>query len=137
MRLPLALVGVAATGLLASACGSPKPTAATLPVVERDFAIHAPSSVRAGLVRITLRNRGPVSHELLLVRASGARLPLRKDGFTIDEEALGKRLVATIEPKGPGSHEVLVVRLRPGRYILFCNMAGHAAAGMQRLLQVR
>jgi uncharacterized cupredoxin-like copper-binding protein len=70
------------------------------------------------------------------VRAAGTRLPLRKDGFTIDEEALGKRLVATIEPRGPGSHEVLLVRLRPGRYILFCNMAGHAAAGMQRLLQV-
>jgi len=137
MRSITALAGVAAIGLLASACGSPHSKVRTLSVTERDFAIRAPRTVDAGVVRIEVHNRGPVSHELLLVRASGGSLPLRADGFTIDEELLRPRLLAAIEPEGPGTHSEAVVRLRPGRYILFCNMAGHAAAGMQTVLRVR
>jgi uncharacterized cupredoxin-like copper-binding protein len=57
-------------------------------------------------------------------------LPLRADGFTIDEESLDRRLVIAIEPAGPGVRDA-VVHLAPGRYILLCNMAGHALAGMQ------
>jgi uncharacterized cupredoxin-like copper-binding protein len=70
-----------------------------------------------------------VSHELLIIRAQGP-LPLRADGFTIDEDALHKRLVILMEPMGP-SRRHFVVHLVPGRYIVLCNMAGHAASGMK------
>jgi uncharacterized cupredoxin-like copper-binding protein len=102
-----------------------------LSITESDFAIRAPHDVPAGDVLVVLKNKGPVSHELLIVRAGKTnRLPLRADGFTIEEESLDRRLVIAIEPAGPGVRDA-VVHLAPGRYILLCNMAGHALAGMQ------
>jgi uncharacterized cupredoxin-like copper-binding protein len=78
-----------------------------------------------------------VSHELVIVRASRERLPMRTDGFTIDEDGLGRRLIAAIEPQAPGTENSVVVHLVPGRYILLCNMAGHAAGGMLTSFRVR
>jgi uncharacterized cupredoxin-like copper-binding protein len=103
-----------------------------LPVVsitERDFHISAPHVVPAGEVRVVLTNKGPVSHELLIFHATHGALPRRPDGFTIDEDALHRRLVGEIGAAGPGVRD-FVVHLAPGRYIIFCNMAGHAASGM-------
>jgi uncharacterized cupredoxin-like copper-binding protein len=118
--------------LFAAGCGgTSRRVLPVLSITERDFAIRAPHDVPAGDVRVVLKNRGPVSHELLIVRAGKTnRLPLRADGFTIDEESLDRRLVIAIEPAGPGVRDA-VVHLAPGRYILLCNMAGHALAGMQ------
>jgi uncharacterized cupredoxin-like copper-binding protein len=73
---------------------------------------------------------------LLIVHAPGRRLALRADGFTLDEDALQSRLVGAFEPAGPGTRET-VVHLTPGRYIVFCNMAGHAAGGMLTSFRVR
>jgi uncharacterized cupredoxin-like copper-binding protein len=123
--------------LLVAGCGGA--SRRVLPVVsvtERDFAIKAPHEVPAGDVTFSLHNLGPVSHELLIVHAGKTPLPLRVDGFTIDEDALQHRLVVAIEPAGPGTRDV-VVHLTPGRYILLCNMAGHAASGMQASFRAR
>jgi len=64
-------------------------------------------------------------------------LPLRADGFTIDEDKLHRRLVAAIEPQGPGKRSSVLLHLARGRYLLFCNMSGHAAGGMLISFQVR
>ena len=77
------------------------------------------------------------AHELLIARAEPGRLPVRDDGFTIKEESIEPRLVGVLEPQLPGHSGVLTVELKPGNYVLFCNMAGHYAAGMQHTLQVR
>ena len=105
-------------------------------IIERDFEITAPREVPAGAVRVVLENEGPVSHALLIVRATHGRLPLNADGFTIDDEALHRRVVLYTEPAGPGTQD-FVVHLAPGRYIVLCNMAGHAASGMRTSFQVR
>jgi uncharacterized cupredoxin-like copper-binding protein len=121
---------VAAVGFLASGCGSGTHRALpALSISERDFHITVTPTVPAGYVSASLHNNGPVSHELLIIRAQGP-LPLRADGFTIDEDALHKRLVILMEPMGP-SRRHFVVHLVPGRYIVLCNMAGHAASGMK------
>jgi uncharacterized cupredoxin-like copper-binding protein len=129
---------VAAPVLLAAAgCGGSAHR--VLPVVsitERDFHIAAPQVVPGGDVRIVLTNKGPVSHELLIIHATGRGLPRRSDGFTVDEDAVQHRLVGHFEPAGPGTRD-LVVHLRPGRYVVFCNMAGHAASGMVTSFRVR
>ena len=101
-----------------------------LSITERDFHISVPQLVPSGDLRLVLTNKGPVSHELLIIHAVHGRLPVNADGFTIDEDALQKQLVTYIEPAGPGVRH-FVVHLTPGRYIVFCNMAGHAASGMQ------
>jgi uncharacterized cupredoxin-like copper-binding protein len=92
--------------------------------------------VPAGEVRVVLTNKGPVSHELLIFRAAHGTLPTRPDGFTIDEDALQHRLVGEIGAAGPGVR-AFVVRLPPGRYVIFCNMAGHAASGMLTSFRAR
>jgi uncharacterized cupredoxin-like copper-binding protein len=102
-----------------------------------DFKINAPTALRAGRLRLQVHNRGPDSHELLIAPLRGARLPLRADGLTVDEDALEPLHPVEIEAVKRGETEQLDVTLRRGRYVLFCNMAGHYLGGMHRTLVVR
>jgi hypothetical protein len=125
---------------LASACSfgwtSSHARESVVKVREKDFRIVVrPNHVRAGNVRLVLRNEGPVMHELILVRGNRAHLPLRVDGLTVDEDGIPVRAVA--EGAGPGTVRELRVHLKPGRYQLLCNMAGHFLAGMHAELVVR
>ena len=105
-------------------------------MTERDFRISAtPARVAAGDVVLSVRNRGPEQHEFIVVRARGA-LPLRVDGVTIDEDALEAAKIGGLEPGAPRSLRALRLRLAPGRYELFCNMAGHYLGGMHTQLVV-
>jgi uncharacterized cupredoxin-like copper-binding protein len=107
------------------------PTGTVVHVTERDFHIAAsPTHVPAGVVTITVMNRGPDSHELIVVPVRHGSLPLRADGVTVNEEALEKVEAGALEPGAPGSVRELHVHLKPGRYELFCNMSGHFLGGM-------
>jgi uncharacterized cupredoxin-like copper-binding protein len=109
----------------------------TVRIKERDFRIIvSPARVHAGAVRLVVNNEGPDTHELLIVRSSGQGLPLRSDGLTIDEEAVEKSTVEVMEGRDAGDTEHLLVHLKPGRYELFCNMAGHYLGGMRAELVV-
>jgi uncharacterized cupredoxin-like copper-binding protein len=136
--------GVAAAGvvivLAASGCvGSGASTAEStvIRITERDFKISAPRSAPAGDVVIRVHNRGPVGHELIVVRAGRKPLPLRGDGLTVNEEAVEGAEAGALEPGEPGTVRELAVKLTPGRYILLCNMSGHYMGGMRRTLVVR
>jgi uncharacterized cupredoxin-like copper-binding protein len=110
---------------------------AVVRVTERDFRITvSPTRVSAGDVRLVLRNRGQDTHELLIVRTKGGRLPLRTDALTVDEEVLDPAMAGVIEGEPSGSVHALRLHLRPGRYELFCNMAGHYLGGMRAELVV-
>jgi uncharacterized cupredoxin-like copper-binding protein len=123
--------------LLAGGCGGGSHRALRdVAITERDFHITVPRVVPAGDVRIVLTNKGPVTHELMIIHAARGDLPRRPDGFTIDEDALEHRIVDHFERAGP-STRYLVVHLTPGRYVIFCNMAGHAASGMTTSFRVR
>ena len=137
MALPVALAGVL---IAASGCAGEDAARSGTRIVrvsERDFAIKAPKRLAAGEVDIAVRNHGPDAHELIAVRTDGARLPLRTDGATIDEEALEDVELGALEPGEPGGLRHMRVRLKPGRYELFCTMAGHYAGGMHSRLVVR
>jgi uncharacterized cupredoxin-like copper-binding protein len=137
LALVAAAVAVAVTALLATGCGGADRAVPVVSITERDFKIGVPHVVPAGDVRFVVRNKGPVSHELLIVRATGKPLPRRVDGFTIDEEAIDRLLVVTIEPQGPGTQSSARVHLVHGRYIVLCNMSGHASGGMLTSFRVR
>jgi hypothetical protein len=126
--------------LLAAGCGGgPSATraAALVRVTERDFHISAPKQVPSGDLRLFVRNKGPVNHELILVRLRSSRLPLRSDGLTVNEEALKRSTVGVLEPGEPGSVRELRVHVAPGRYELLCNMAGHYLGGMRAVFVAR
>ena len=126
------LVAVLAT-TLAGGCGSAQkatPGAAVVAVTERDFKISAPKRLAAGDIVLRARNHGPDEHELIVARIGPLGLPLRSDGLTLNEEALQHSEAGVLEPGAAGSQRDLSVKLTPGRYIFFCNMAGHYMGGM-------
>jgi uncharacterized cupredoxin-like copper-binding protein len=135
LRLPLVLASLA---LLAFAgCGAPKARShvTVARVTERDFKIRAPKHVAPGDLLLSVRNRGPDGHELIVVR-EGGRLPLRRDGTTVSEEKLEPLIAGALEPGHPYSVRKLRLHLRPGIYELFCNMSGHYLGGMHTKLVV-
>jgi len=107
-------------------------------VDERDFQIAvSPARVTGGLVDLQVDNEGPDMHELIVVRAEdAATLPMRPDGMTVNEAAVARVTVASLEPGEPGSVRNIEVKLLPGRYVLFCNMSGHFMGGMHTPLVV-
>lgn len=130
-----ALLAVALAG-----CGSATRGAGpgTVAVTERDFHIGLSTpDVDAGRVTLRIHNAGPDEHELIVAPARRDGLPLRADGFTVDEAAIHRSEPGSIDPQEPGGTELLHVRLKPGRYVLFCNMEGHYMAGMHTVLVVR
>jgi uncharacterized cupredoxin-like copper-binding protein len=106
-------------------------------VSERDFKLGlSQKRVPAGEVTLAVHNRGPDSHELIVVRARSPRLPLRRDGVTVDEDSLKPAIPGALEPEAPGVHR-LKLHLTPGRYELICNMTGHYFGGMRARLVVQ
>jgi uncharacterized cupredoxin-like copper-binding protein len=119
-----------------SGCGSGAGAQASphAQVKEHDFTISGPRTLHAGKVDLSVDNTGPDDHELIVVRADGS-LPRRADGLTVNEEAIEKQTVGTLEP-GMGVRDI-DVDLAPGRYVMFCNMQGHYLGGMHHAFEVR
>jgi uncharacterized cupredoxin-like copper-binding protein len=136
MRALLALVAAVLAAGCASSTGPAAHAGARAVVTERDFKIAAPRHIRPGEVRFAVRNRGPVAHELIVVKLSGSALPMRRDGMTVDEDAVESRTAFALEPEPAGKLSEVRTRLTPGRYELFCNMAGHYRGGMHTVLDV-
>jgi hypothetical protein len=139
--VPLRPLVLASLALLSFAgCGSGGHEAdanvAVLRVTERDFRITAPRHVRSGDLLLSVRNRGPDAHELIVVRDRSSELPLRRDGSTVSEEKLEPVIAGALEPGHPGRTRKLRLHLAPGSYELFCNMSGHYLGGMHTKLVV-
>jgi uncharacterized cupredoxin-like copper-binding protein len=79
------------------------------------------TSVKAGRVTFAATNTGQLEHELMI-----ERMPLKMDapGRPNEEAAQGM-----IEDMEPGESGRMTLKLTPGQYVLFCNVAGHYAAG--------
>lgn len=145
MGSPRARICVLAALLVALAsilggCGGAEPAAGDgsheVEVVEKDFHISVPPVLQAGGTDLAVLNRGPVSHELIVVRGTDRALPMRQDGVTVDEDAVENRTVGVLEPQAAGVRD-LSLSLDPGRYVLFCNMTGHYMGGMHTEFVVR
>jgi uncharacterized cupredoxin-like copper-binding protein len=140
--LPIALIATLAVvdrewiaGAASSSAGSRH--ASKVVVIERDFRIRAARTIAAGHVDLIVANKGPDVHELIVVRDRGGPLPMHADGLTVDEDAVDPITAGKLEPGRPGGTRTLRLDLRPGRYIMFCNMSGHELGGMHTRLVVR
>ena len=95
-------------------------------------------AVPAGLVTFKATNASNhMVHEMLLAPISSMSKPLPYNDADnrVDEEAAGDiGEVAELEPGKSGS---LTVELKPGLYILLCNIPGHYAAGMWKVIAVQ
>jgi uncharacterized cupredoxin-like copper-binding protein len=91
------------------------------------------SGAEAGKVTITAKNDGKVPHELVLLKTDRAATALPEKGGRVDEAASVGEIGET--PAGrSGTH---TFDLKPGKYVLICNLPGHYDAGMHGTLTVR
>ena len=109
-----------------------EPTPRGIPVNVRleDFKVQQDAAVvPAGTVSFRIRNQGPTTHELIVVRTDRPpdKLPLQDDGLTVDE-ANGLDI---------DDRQTLDLRLAPGHYVMYCNLEGHYLGGMHAAFTVR
>lgn len=126
--------------LVLSACsGSASRAGQTVDLTEWDFRITpAESSVAAGPVEFVVTDRGPSTHEFVVMRTDlpAAGLPLQANGLTVDEESPLLRDVGEINEVSLDSRQTLVLDLAPGRYVVLCNLEGHYLGGMHAVVEV-
>ena len=93
---------------------APQPAATTVQVSEKEFKITlASTTLKAGQVTFVVKNVGTVPHDLVIAGTSDRT-----------------KLIA------PGQTAMLMARLKPGRYELYCSVAGHKQAGMDEKVLV-
>lgn len=116
-----------------SASTTPAPAAGATPVTValakgREFTIapDAPSAP-AGKVTFTVTNYGKMTHEMVIVPspAGGGKALAKADGTANETGALGET-----KDVPAGGTKSFAVDLKPGKYILLCNLPGHFAGGM-------
>ena len=104
----LIAVAIFAIALLAiSGCSGGQPAKRAqgkeIRVAERDFKIAVSRKrVPAGDYTLAVDNKGPDSHELIVIKAQSPRLPLRREGMTVDEDSLKPAIPGLLEPEAPG-----------------------------------
>jgi hypothetical protein len=107
-----------ALALLAGLLAGHQPTA--VGVGEREWRISLyRSEVPTGRVKLNVRNFG-------------------EDGHDLSVRTRGGKVLKSLPELDPGDTGTLRVRLRkPGRYVVFCSLAGHEARGMRAVLRVK
>ena len=117
----------------------PTPSSTPVNVLLEDFKVRQdPAVVPAGTVSFRIRNQGPTSHEYIVVRTDRApdKLPLQRDGLTVNEEAPGIDLLDEAEGLDIDDRQTLVLDLAAGHYVMYCNLEGHYLGGMHAALTV-
>ncbi len=95
------------------------------------------STVTAGKVTFDVTNASRrLVHEMLVVAVANAdvQLPYDNDDQRIIEDKINS--LGETEEMQPGASKDLTLDLKPGTYLLLCNIAGHYAAGMWTVLTV-
>jgi uncharacterized cupredoxin-like copper-binding protein len=118
----------------------PTPRGTPVNVLLDDFKVRRDAViVPAGTVSLSIRNQGPTTHELIVVRTDRApdKLPLQDDGLTVDEEAPGIKLLDEAEGLDIDDRQTMVLDLAAGNYVMYCNLEGHYLGGMHAELTAR
>ena len=130
-----ALAAPAATAL--SGCGDS--TAGAAPAARREGGrarLRDPAplpTLHSGTVTLRVRNDGPDQHELIIVpRRSGVAAAARGRPDRGRGGASKPPSRARSSRASPAPCVTCTVQLKPGRYVLFCNMEGHYMAGHAR-----
>jgi len=90
-----------------------------------------PKSIKGGRVTFQVTNTSKdMIHEMVVspVSDSGKPLPYDKSLGKVDEDSAGH--LGEVSELSPGQSGSLSLRLKPGKYILYCNVPGHYALGM-------
>jgi uncharacterized cupredoxin-like copper-binding protein len=118
MRFAIVL-SVVASALLLAVSGTAAPAPAT--TLRADVAewsiVPSTGAVRAGLVRVVVRNLGATSHQVTLVRTATFGARLRLAGARAVVHPVGASIIVR-----PGQTATLVVSLKHGSYVMLDNL---------------
>ena len=124
----LVLLGAAAVAVavivplaLASTWGT------TVSVAEKEFKVTpSTTSVKAGTVTFTIKNKGALDHTFVIVKTSlaASKLPVKNAQVTL-------KPLKEVGPFKPGKGGTLTVTLKPGKFVLYCNIKAHYSAGQR------
>ena len=135
-RLSLALLlGLALTIAACAGAAETMPPDVDLAVTMKDYKVELNvDTVKAGTVKIGVRNAGGMEHSFELLKSD---LPF--DKLPIDSGAKAKEdgLVKQVKSIGVGKVATLTADLAAGNYVVICNVAGHYQLGMRVALTVR
>jgi uncharacterized cupredoxin-like copper-binding protein len=148
-RLPIIAAAVAALALSIGACGGGNddktPTSTATNTTTGSTTVNASlgeyfikldkSSVPSGSVRFNISNDGKIKHEFVVLKTNIApgKLPL-KNGEANEEIAASPGEVPGI---ASGKKKTLDVVMKPGKYVLLCNLPGHYKAGQYTGISVK
>ena len=123
-----ALAAVAAIAVSSATAAGAKATSVKIALGTKsgEFALIASArSAPAGAITFVVRNGGKLPHEFVVVKTKvpAAKLPM-SGGKASEKGAVGE-----IEEFNPGLTKRLTLTLKPGHYVLICNVAGHYSAG--------
>lgn len=96
------------------------------------------ASVAAGKVTFNVANASAdIQHEMLISPITGpdVTLPFVAAENRVDEEASGD--LGEVSELDPGKSGALTLDLKPGLYVLYCNIPGHFMAGMWTTIEVK
>lgn len=101
----------------------------------RDYSVTLNAAeVKAGTVKVGIRNRGSQPHDFLVIRTDLApdQLPYDAGRAKANEDGV----VGKTQDLRAGGTGALTVTLEPGSYVVICNVAGHYQLGMRTALKV-
>lgn len=95
------------------------------------------TSAKAGEVTFKVTNTSKETvHEMLVVPApADGKLPYSDSEGKFDEDKAGS--LGEVEELDPGKSGELTLNLKPGKYVLSCNVANHFANGMWTTFTVK
>lgn len=85
-----------------------------------------------GRLEITATNKGKTPHTLVLLKTDADPSKLPKRGDNVSE----KKGIGEIPALAPGESAAHTFDLKPGKYVMVCNVPGHYDAGMYGTLTV-
>ncbi|MGD9697190.1 MAG: sulfocyanin-like copper-binding protein [Thermoleophilia bacterium] len=94
----------------------------------------SPASAKAGKVTFTLKNKGTMVHEAVIIKTNVKvdKLPV-KNGKASEKGKVG----AILNVAGGKTSKPLTLNLKKGKYLIICNVPGHYQAGMRVAFTVK
>jgi uncharacterized cupredoxin-like copper-binding protein len=132
------ILAAAALSVAFAGCSSSGGVKAT----ESDFKIVLDkTSASAGDVTFNVNNDGPSTHEFVVFKTDlpEASLPTTKENgaVIVDENGTGLTHIDEVEDVTKGSSKDLTVNLKPGKYVVLCNLPTHYQLGMHASFTVK
>ena len=93
----------------------------------------SPASIAAGKITFTVKNTGTIEHEMVVLKTDTAAdaLAINEKGRVSEDASVGE-----VSEFGAGKTESVTLDLKPGHYVLICNIAAHYGKGMTTSLTV-